>query len=956
MNRVSEKVFEDIGFPYPSSPGLAAKFIADFFETIKRNLEIAKVWLELQALFQIHVESPEVLLAIDTTSGKDMKVILGKPKSAPDVTMTLRAETFHELYTGKLSIFQAFGSDAIRTEGDRSLVTKMTKTLPQTIKMYIDFCKQLGSDTEAEESESLPLTQSTSTAWSKPAGSRTEILKKRFLTQQREICVQRARLYTESRKATEREPSVIRQAKALRHVLSKLAVHIHPYELIVGNITSKELGAGVYPETILGPRIEGELNRINQRSTNPFMIREEEKRELQEVVFPYWRGKTIIDLARKYWSKEVSDLFDRLGVFILTEVGGIGHMLINHERVLRVGLKTITNDIRIGKQGILDEGKPIIPESQQKLEFYEAAEIACQSVINFAQRHSRQARELAVREKDPERRLELEEIARICEKVPENQAETLHECLQAMLFTHLACQIESWESAISIGRLDQFLMPYYEADLRAGRIDDARAQELFECFFLKLSSVIPLFDTDASIAFAGLTAFANVVIGGIDKDGNDATNALSYVILNAAKNMKTPQPNFGIRFSEATPDKLLTKVCSAALEMGTLPHVFNDDLVIKSMVNRGIPIEEARNYGIIGCVEPAVPGKSFTSSDAALFNLGLCLELAMNDGKARLMSGQIGPQTGPLTSFTSMDEVTAAFTKQVEYLVKRMIEGLDVLARVHAEVKPTPFASSLTDDCLKQGKDLTSGGAVYNFTGPQGVGLASVADSLAAIDQLVFKEKKATPEDVSKALAKNFAGFEPLRQTLINSAPKYGVDNDFADSYARRVGEIFCKEVEKYRNPRNGWYQPGLYSVTMHVTFGMLTGALPNGRKASKPLSCGVTPEPGTATFGPTALLRSAAKLNYELISNGAVLGLKFNPNTFKGDEGLQNLKSLIKSFFKLGGMHLQSNFVSRETLVEAQKHPEEYRDLVVRVAGYSALFTDLDKLVQDEIIARMEF
>ena len=227
---------------------------------------------------------------------------------------------------------------------------------------------------------------------------------------------------------------------------------------------------------------------------------------------------------------------------------------------------------------------------------------------------------------------------------------------------------------------------------------------------------------------------------------------------------------------------------------------------------------------------------------------------------------------------------------------------------------------------------------------------------MAAIDQLVFKEKKATPEDVSKALAKNFAGFEPLRQTLINSAPKYGVDNDFADSYARRVGEIFCKEVEKYRNPRNGWYQPGLYSVTMHVTFGMLTGALPNGRKASKPLSCGVTPEPGTATFGPTALLRSAAKLNYELISNGAVLGLKFNPNTFKGDEGLQNLKSLIKSFFKLGGMHLQSNFVSRETLVEAQKHPEEYRDLVVRVAGYSALFTDLDKLVQDEIIARMEF
>jgi pyruvate formate-lyase/glycerol dehydratase family glycyl radical enzyme len=956
MSRGPEEVIVSEGFPYPNSPGLAARFLADFFETIKRNLEIARTWLELKALFQIHVESPEVLLSIDTSTGKDMRVVLGRPKATPDVTMILSAKTFHELYTGKLSTFQAFGSDAIRTEGDRSLITKMTKTLPQTIKMYVDYCRQLGLDEQAEVSEALPVKQSTTAVVPRPAGARTDILRKRFLFQQKEICVERARLYTESQKATEGEPTIVRQAKALRNVLSKLTLHIYPNELIVGNITSKELGAGVYPETVLGPRIEGELNRINQRSTNPFTIKEEDKRELQEVIFPYWRGKTIMDLARKYWSKEVSDLFDRLGVFILTEVGGIGHMLVNHELVLSMGLKTIIDDIETLKREILNTGKPLSSESRQKLDFYEAAGIACQSVITFAKRHSLQARELAKLETEPTRRLELEEIARICEKVPENRADTLYECLQSMLFTHLACQIESWESAISIGRLDQFLMPYYRADLEAGRMDEAKAQELLECFFLKLSSVIPLFDTDASIAFAGLTAFANVVVGGTDENGNDATNDLTYVILNAAKNMKTPQPNFGIRFHDATPDRLLTEVCSAALEMGTLPHVFNDNLVIRSLVRRGIPIEEARNYGIIGCVEPAIPGKSFTSSDAALFNLGLCLELALNDGKARLMSGQIGSQTGPFTSFTSMDDVMQAFAKQVQHLVKKMIEGLDALARVHAEMKPTPFASSLTNDCLKQGIDLTSGGAVYNFTGPQGVGLATVADSLAAIDQVVFTEKKASLEEFSKALAKNFAGFEPLRQILINSVPKYGVDNDFADAYARKVGEIFCKEVEKYRNPRNGWYQPGLYSVTMHVTFGMLTGALPNGRKASKPLSCGVTPEPGTAKFGPTALLKSAAKLNYELVSNGAVLGLKFNPSTFRGDEGLQNLKSLIKSYFRLGGMHLQSNFVNRETLVEAQKHPEEYRDLVVRVAGYSALFTDLDKLVQDEIIARLEF
>jgi formate C-acetyltransferase len=699
-----------------------------------------------------------------------------------------------------------------------------------------------------------------------------------------------------------------------------------------------------------------ELNSISQRSTNPFTIGEEEKRELREKIFPYWRGKTIIDLARRYWPKETSDLFDRLGVFIFTEIAGIGHMLINHERVLKLGLKGIIEETEKLKHESLESKTPKTLETEQKLLFCEAAKIACQAVINFAKRHSQLAKLMAAREKDTKRQKDLEEIARICDKVPENPSETLKESLQAMFLTHLACQLESWESAISIGRLDQFLLPYYRSDVKARRIDSGKAQELFECFFLKLSSVIPLFDQDASVAFAGLTAFANVVIGGVDENGNDATNDLSYVILDAIKEIKTPQPNFGIRIHEGSPEKLWRQVCSAALEMGTLPHVFNDEKVIKSMVHKGIALRDARNYGIIGCVEPAVPGKSFTSSDAALFNLAICLELALNEGRARMMAGQIGPQTGNPIAFTSMDDVLHAYERQVGYLVKRMIDGLDVLARVHAEMKPVPFASSLTADCLARGKDLTQGGAIYNFTGPQGVGLATVADSLCAIDQLVFREKKVTIDELVKALAKNFAGHEQLRQMLINYGPKYGVDNDLADSYACRVGEIYCKEVEKYRNPRGGWYQPGLYSVTTHLLFGMLMGALPNGRKASKTLSCGVTPEPGTASFGPTALLRSAAKLNYELMSNGAVLALNFSPSTFEGEDGLDNLESLIKSYFKLGGMHMQSNFVNRETLLEAQKHPEEYRDLVVRVAGYSALFTDLDKLVQNEIIARTEF
>jgi len=956
MSSTARTAIEKDEFPYLKNPRQAEEFLVEFYRRANRNPEVANALLDLNAIIQIHLEYPEVFIIIDTKTGKRVRVFQGKVKETPDVTLTLSANTFHELYSGRLSTFQAFGSDSVRTDGDRSVVTKMTRTLPQTIRTYIEYCKELGIVSEAPTKGGVHEGAPKLSSEPDSAESRVNRLKKRFLTQRREICVERAKYYTESHKSTEGEPAVIRQAKALKLTLDNLTVNIYPDEFIVGNITSKPLAAGVYPETALGPRIEGELNRIGQRSTNPFTITEDEKRELQEKVFPYWRGKTIVDLTRKYLPKEVADLFDRLGVFILTEIAGIGHMLINHERVLKLGLKQIVNEAKKLRQEELDEGKPRSVEMQHKIEFCDATEIACQSVIHFANRHSELAGQMADAEKNPERRAELKEIARICAKVPENPSETFQECLQAMFFTHLACQMESYESAISLGRMDQYLSPYYQADLNAGRISSDKAQELLECFFLKLSSVIPLFDTDASIAFAGLTAFANAVIGGIDENGNDATNNLSYVILNAARSVKTPQPNFGIRIHRSTPEKLLTEVCSAALEMGTLPHVFNDDLVIKSMTRKGIPLKEARNYGIIGCVEPAVPGKSFTSSDAALLNLGLCLELALNDGKGRVMVGQIGLQTGDPNTFTSMEDVTRAYEKQVAYLVSRMIEGLDVLARVHEEIKPTPFASSLTDDCLTRGKDLTQGGAVYNFTGPQGVGVATVADALTAIDRLVFREGRISMGDLVKALSKNFVGYEPLRQMLVNQAPKYGTDNDLADSYARRVGEIYCKEVEKFKNPRGGWYQPGLYSVTMHVTFGLLVGALPNGRKATKALSCGVTPEPGTAAFGPTALLKSAAKLNYELVSNGAVLALKFNPTTFRGDEGIENLKSLIKSYFKLGGMHMQSNFVSREDLLEAQKHPEEHRDLVVRVAGYSALFTDLDRLVQDEIIARTEF
>jgi pyruvate-formate lyase len=366
-------------------------------------------------------------------------------------------------------------------------------------------------------------------------------------------------------------------------------------------------------------------------------------------------------------------------------------------------------------------------------------------------------------------------------------------------------------------------------------------------------------------------------------------------------------------------------------------------------------LEEARNYAIIGCVEPAVPGVSFTSSDAALFNLGLCLELALNNGRGRLFTDQLGLPTGDPRSYTDIEQIIDAYRQQVAYLVGLMVQALDVLAEVHAEFKPKPFISATTGDCLERGLDLTWGGARYDFTGVQGIGSATVGDSLAALDALVFRESRVTMDELVAALDADFEGCEPLRQMLVNRAPKYGNDTPAADRFTRLAAEIYCQEVAKHRNPRGGRYQPGLYSVTTHVALGLVVGATPDGRRAGTPLSQGVSPAQGRDRQGPTAALRSTARLNHRLVSNGSACNQKLNPTFLQSDKGPETLASLLTGYFQLGGMQLQWNLVDREMLLAAQEHPEDHRDLIVRVSGYSAHFTDLERVVQDELISRME-
>jgi formate C-acetyltransferase len=882
-----------------------------------------------------------------------MKITPGITSEPPALTLTLDADTFHRIYAGEMNVFLAFATRKIKTKGNVALIMKTTWTLPQAIGIYRRYGADLGlPGFELETAPETPVPGEPAQSPESPAATRIERLLGQRLHTRPAVCVERARYYTASMRETEGEPQIIRQAKALSHVLEKLTVHIEPDELIVGAITSQVLGGGIYPEGI-GARVLGELETIGFREPNPFTVTGDQLAELRQEIMPYWSGKTLEDQARSRWSPDVAEAIDQVAPFIATEIAGIGHMLLNYAGILGKGLAWYAQEAE--ERAMAVRTTQPLSDGPRRIDFYQAAAIACRSAIRFAERYTEEAERMAARASEPARREELARIAEVCRRVPAQPARTFHEALQAMHLVLIVAQIEDYESAFSIGRLDQLLWPYYQADLEEGRLTEEEAMELLQCFYIKVSHTIPLFDADVSLAFSGMTAFANAVVGGMDGNGRDVTNPVSYLALEAMRRVNTQQPNFGVRIHAGTPPRFLSAVTQAMADGLQNVQFFNDGAIVPALVNRGVSIAEAREYGIIGCVEPAVPGVSFTSSDAALFNLGLCLELALNDGRGRLFTDQLGLPTGDPRGFACIEEVVEAYRQQIAYLVSLMVEALDVLARVHAEFKPKPFISASTGDCLQRGLDLTQGGARYDFTGVQGIGSATVGDSLAALDALVFRERRITMEELLAALDADFEGHEPLRQTLTSHAPKYGNDDQWADGFSRLAAEVYCQEVAKHANPRGGRYQPGLYSVTTHVALGLAVGATPDGRRAGAPLSQGISPAQGRDRHGPTAAMKSAARVNHTLVSNGLAFNQKLNPAFLRSGKGAEALAGLLHGYFRLGGMQLQWNLVDREILQAAQQRPADYRDLIVRVSGYSAHFTDLERVVQDDIIACMD-
>ena len=814
-----------------------------------------------------------------------------------------------------------------------------------------------------------------------------------------EIESARGILVTESYKQTENLPIIKRRSAAFAHILRNIPIVIRKGELVVGSATVAPRGCQVFPEYSY-EWLEAELDTVSTRAADPFYISEKTKAQLREI-YPWWKGKTCSDLAKANMAPEAYAAFAEHNIYTPGNYfyNGIGHVCVQYDKVLKIGYRGIINEA----QKALDKLEVFDPEYVQRTNFLTAVIESCEAVIEYARRYSRLARELAAKAKCPNRKKDYETIAKNCARVPEFGATSFHEACQSFWFVQLLLQIESSGHSISPGRFDQYMYPYYKADLDAGKITREEAQELLDCLWVKFNDINKVRDAVSADGFAGYGMFQNLIVGGQNEHGLDATNDLSYMCIEAAIHVPLPQPSISIRVWNGSPESLLVKAASLT-RLGTgLPAYYNDEVIIPSIMARGLTLEDARDYCIIGCVEPQKGGKTDGWHDAAFFNMCRPLELAFSNGYDK--GKKIGPDTGDVADMKTFEEFYDAYKAQQSYMIKLLVNANNAIDAAHAKRCPLPFQSCMVDDCIGRGKSLQEGGAIYNFTGPQGFGIANNTDALIAIKQLVFDEKKVTMAELRDALKANYgyglegaaaervtlevaielakegleitpaavqtiyeeittagsiddttkARYKEIKRLIDETCPKYGNDIYEVDMFARDVANSYTKEVEKYKNVRGGIFQAGLYPVSANVPLGGTTGATPDGRLAYTPLADGIGPASGRDVKGPTATANSVAKLEQGVASNGTLLNQKFHPSALEGMQGLIKFVALIRSYFDQKGMHMQFNVVTKETLLDAQAHPENYKTLVVRVAGYSALFTTLSKSLQDDIINRTE-
>ena len=829
-----------------------------------------------------------------------------------------------------------------------------------------------------------------------PKSSRITRLVDHLYAKMPEIESYRAKLITESYKETEDQPIITRRAKAFSHILHNIPIIIRDEELIVGSNSIAPRGCQTFPEFSF-QWLEDELDTVETRIADPFYISEQAKADLREV-HKYWKGKTTSELATAYMAPEAIRAIDH-NIFTPGNYfyNGVGHVTVKYWEVLEIGYE----GIMAKAQAELDHCNVGDGDYAERSRFLEAVIMSCQAVIDYANRYAKLALEMAEKCTDPQRKAELLVIASNCSKVPAKGATNFWEACQSFWFVQQLLQMESSGHSISPGRFDQYMYPYYKKDIESGTITRAAAQELLDCIWVKLNDLNKVRDAASAEGFAGYSLFQNLIVGGQNKDGEDVTNDLSFMCIEASMHVHLPAPSLSIRVWNGSPHDLLIKAAELTRTGIGLPAYYNDEVIIPALQNRGLSLADAREYNIIGCVEPQKAGKTEGWHDAAFFNMCRPLELVFANGMDQ--GEMVGIPTGDVTKMETFDEFYDAYKKQMEYCISLLVNADNAIDVAHAKRCPLPFLSSMIDDCIKRGKTVQEGGAVYNFTGPQGFGIANMADSLYAIRQLVYQEKKFTMEELKEALAWNYgkgldeqsvrdittgilremtesgakvdadtaaavlksvmnAQMSPEKMAryqeihdMIAEVPKFGNDLPEVDYFARDVAYTYTRPLQNFKNPRGGQYQAGLYPVSANVPLGGQTGATPDGRYAHTPVADGVSPSAGKDVNGPTAAASSVAKLDHFIVSNGTLFNQKFHPSALSGREGLEKFVALIRSYFDQKGMHMQFNVVSRETLLDAQAHPENYKHLVVRVAGYSALFTTLSKSLQDDIIRRTE-
>ncbi len=765
------------------------------------------------------------------------------------------------------------------------------------------------------------------------------------------VTAERAKLITEFYKSgtANKVSSPVRRALAFRYLLENKEVCINAQELIVGERGPAPRATPTYPE-ITAHSLE-DLKLLNKREKTSFAVDAETRNLYEEEIIPFWKGKAIRDRIFDEMSEEWKAAYGA-GVFTeFMEQRAPGHTVLD-DKIYKKGFIDFKKDIQNSVKS-LEFSKD--PEASKKKEELKAMEICADALIMYAERHVEKARELAKKEKNPERRKELERIAENCARVPAHTPRDFWEALQYYWFVHLGVIIElnTWDS-FNPGRLDQHLYPFYKKGLEEGTLTRDKAKELLQAFWIKFNNqpAPPKVGVTAEES-ATYTDFALINTGGLKPDGSNAVNELSYLILDVVEEMRILQPSSMVQISKKTPDSFLKRALKIIKTGFGQPSVFNTDAIVQELTRQGKSVEDARSGGTSGCVEAGAFGKE-NYNLTGYFNLTKVFEITLNNGIDPRTGKEIGLKTSDPCSFKSFEELFEAFKKQLNYFVDIKVEGNNVIERLYAEHLPTPFLSLLIDDCIANGKDYHDGGARYNTSYIMGVGLGTITDVLTSIKYNVFDERQITMPDLLLALGNNFETDEPLRQRFLNKTPKYGNDDDYPDEIMRSIFEAYYDAVKGRPNTKGGFYEINLLPTTVHIYFGKVVGATPDGRKATEPLSEGISPVQGADRKGPTAVFKSASKMDH-VRTGGTLLNQKFTPHLLAGEDGMEKLAHLIRSYFKLNGHHVQLNVVTADMLRDAQKHPEKYRDLIVRVAGYSDYFVDITEDLQNEIIKRTE-